>query len=163
MLMAGSWPFPVRYDVPLNSWRWHYEIWRACFPWYRELVEREKRPVGLLDIIRYLEYVSSRTEPPGYEASLGHIIDIVVEAPTEIHVERRGSGKTEGSATKGKGRDSKLTRFFVTLRSNHVTPGWRFNSESMRWYIEDVNATVRTIPWIPDERRHGPQLFPLSA
>jgi hypothetical protein len=162
MLLAGSWPFPIRYDVPLNSWRWHFEVWRACFPWFRELGEREKRYVGLSDIPKYFEYVSNRMEPPGSEGSLGHIIDIVVEAPAEMHVEWRGPGKTENGASKRKGHDGKLTRFFVTLRSNHVTPGWKFNSESVRWYIDDVNATVRTIPWISDERERGPQLFPLS-
>jgi hypothetical protein len=80
---------------------------------------------------------------PGEEGSLAYIIDITFEAPVEMHIEKRNarSGKTEIIFAKTKSTEL----FCVTMRSNHVTPGWRFNSDTVRWYIEDINFTKRVI------------------
>lgn len=71
---------------------------------------------------------------------LGFIVDIPMEARIGVDI------VDENNQVVG-GQKMELRRFMVTLRSNHVAPGWAFSNESVRWYIDDINMTKRRINW----------------
>ena len=80
---------------------------------------------------------------PGDELSF--IVDIPMEAMIGLDIVNE-DGLVVG------GQNMELRKFVVTLRSNHVV-GWKFSSDSVRWFIDDFNLTTRRIKWgepLPD-------------
>jgi hypothetical protein len=98
--------------------------------WFKDA---KKRSVIELFGLKLLDYAH-----PG--SGLGFIVDIPMEAMMGIDV-------VDGDGKVVSGQRKELRNFVVTLRSKHASPGWKFNSESVRWYIDDINLTTRRLKW----------------
>ena len=109
----------------------------------------------MLEVVRQLyRDIHERTRLPGEDDSLSYIIDIGISAPVEQYIEKRNA--KPGENKKWIMRSGETVPFCVTLRSNHVTPGWKFNSDTVRWYIDDINFSSRMIPIMEKPRKRCP-------
>jgi hypothetical protein len=143
--LASGWPCVMSPNTSI--WQWALTVLR------RSVNVREKirnTPIAGRSAFSlafdYAREMSRRTEFPGMNGSLGFIIDLALTLPVERHIVERKGGRGSILQTEPRGYSSQETTFIVTLRSNHVTPGWKFNLDTVRWYIQDINLTVRQIP-----------------
>jgi hypothetical protein len=111
------------------------------FRWYKDA---KKRSVMELFGLKLLDYVDI-----DHGSALGFIVDIPMEAMMGIDIV-----DGDGNVVSGQGKE--LRNFVVTLRSKQVSPGWKFNSESVRWYIDDINLTTRRTKWSEPQRQFWP-------
>ena len=144
--LASGRPFPEDGPPPAYAWLWAYTLLKHVRPWYKEHLAkgRFKGMPGMAIAAAYMKEVTERTEKPGWEGSLAEIIDFIITVPVKPSLVRRTGENKEEKVWNGK---EELMSLVVTLRSNHVTPGWKFNRETVRWYIDDVDLTLRGIPW----------------
>ena len=124
--------FPI--PKPLSMYSLMRNIWQYSRQWHKKNSENgEFERVGVTGKIKEM------TDPG---EALGFIVDLPMEAMMEIDI-------VDDKGRRVAGQKEELRNFVVTLRSNHVDPGWKFNSESVRWYIDDINLTTRRIEWGP--------------
>ena len=128
--------FPI--PVPFTWFGLARNMWGHGFRWVSDV---EKRRVLELFRLKLLDYCDGN--------ALGFIVDIPMEAMMGIDV-------VDGDGNVVSGQRKELRNFVVTLRSKHVSPEWKFNSESVRWYIDDINLTTRRIQWSEPQRRFWP-------
>jgi len=120
-------PLPVPFTwlgLFRNIWQ-HREVW---LPNVRKSSEFERLGIKMM------------WEQMDAGDGLGFVVDIPMEAMMGIDI-------VDGDGKVVSGQKMELRNFVVTLRSNHVSPGWKFNSKSVRWYIDDINLTTRRIKW----------------
>jgi len=125
--------FPV--PVPYTTLGMARNAWAHGVRWVKD---PQKRSVFELFGLKLLDYADAGN-------ALGFIVDIPMEAMMGIDI-------VDGDGNVVSGQAKELRNFIVTLRSKHVSPGWEFNSESVRWYIEDINLTTRRIKWSEPQR-----------
>jgi hypothetical protein len=125
--------FPM--PVPYTTLGMARNAWEHSVRW---LKDPQKRSVFELFGLQLLDYADAGN-------ALGFIVDIPMEAMMGIDI-------VDGDGNVVSGQAKELRNFIVTLRSKHVSPGWEFNSESVRWYIEDINLTTRRIKWSEPQR-----------
>jgi hypothetical protein len=94
------------------------------------------------EIVRLTENLVRLWETPGWEGSLACTFTLSMTLSGRVKVLHRQT--KEVVAEHPFDRKS----LYITFRSNHVTPGEMFNSETVRWYVDDVNFTIRDIPWM---------------
>lgn len=143
--IAGGWPFVVSPDD--FGWKYIWKVLKYLPTWYKEdKGERKYDERNPFEVARkFNEEMLAATDYPGHDDSLGFIVDLVVTLPADMSIVKRKEGQEDEVMKRIK---SDAQTFIVTLRSNHVTPGWKFNSETVRWYIDDINFTTRAIPWL---------------
>lgn len=73
--------------------------------------------------------------------SLSFIVDIPMEVRMAVDIVDSRDGTRIG------GQKELLRKFIVTLRSKHVTPNWKFSSDTVQWYIDDINLSNRRVKW----------------
>jgi hypothetical protein len=112
---------------------------------HKERLYEEIRKTEMEDIPELTAHVCSGAFP----SAIGFIVDIPMEVMMGIDI-------VDGDGNVVSGQAKELRNFIVTLRSKHVSPGWEFNSESVRWYIEDINLTTRRIKWSEPQRQYCP-------
>jgi hypothetical protein len=83
---------------------------------------------------------------PGGEGSLGFVVDVFLYGPWGVSVKFVDGHGKEAIFRPDHEDPSRNKCIVVTFRSNHVTPGWKFNLETAQWRIEDVNWSVRRRP-----------------
>jgi len=142
--LASGWPFSVA-DIRLTPWRVGFRSISKVQPWYEEQMASGKiKGMALRDIGEaFVKHMFSIIQLPGQEGSLAYIFDFYFDTPVKTRLVERDGAK-ERTIIEGKEEEKTI---YVSLRSNHVTPGWKFNKETVRWYIDDINFTLRTMPW----------------
>jgi len=118
--------------VPFTWFGFIRNMWRYSRHWIENAVKSSRGERAGINKILW------EMGDPG--DALGFIVDVPMEAVMGIDIV-----DAEGKVVSGQSKE--LRKFVVTLRSNHVSPGWKFNSESVRWYIDDINLTTRRIKW----------------
>ena len=131
--------FPM--PVPFTLLGMARNAWGHSVRWFKDA---QKRSVIELFGLKLLDYADM-----GPGSALGFIVDIPMEAMMGIDI-------VDGDGNVVSGQAKELRNFIVTLRSNHASPGWKFNSESVRWYIDDINLTTRRIKWSEPQRQFWP-------
>jgi len=142
--IAAGWPFVV--DPEIEGFRYIWRMWN----WVWSRGEEKIKDQTLFDqmTLAASRWALFEKSTKGhflfdYDDSLGYIIDVIISLPIKMTVVRRDNGRdVETVSTSSSNKQTVV----LTLRSNHVTPGWKFNRESVRWYIDDINLTVRRIP-----------------
>jgi hypothetical protein len=145
--LASGWPFVMSPNTTLLQWGWTMLRRSADLREKIRNIPMDRRNAFTL-VLDYWKEMNRRTEFPGMDGSLAFIVDLALTMPVETYIVERKEGRDSIQQDKPRGYSSQERTFIVTLRSNHVTPGWKFNLDTVRWYIQDINLTVRQIPRI---------------
>lgn len=149
--LAGGWPLIIS---PENfGWKYYWALIKNLPNWTTEQRNRDEnfdRLSSMEKTMKYMKEMVDNVEYPGSEGSLGYIIDLIFTIPVESYIVERREGLRDHKTPLLRHSSSTVKNIIVTLRSNHVTPGWKFNSETVRWYIDDINLTTRKIPWLTE-------------
>jgi hypothetical protein len=118
------------------------EIFGLWSRWTELQKTKHGKDISITQVLKNLQKdVALGHQFPGSEGSLGFVFDILFTVPIEMYIVEQG---TEHKNVLH--RDAREVKpIIVTLRSNHVSPGWKFNLETVEWYIDDINLTLRAI------------------
>jgi hypothetical protein len=147
--LAGGWPMVISPDN--FGIKYYWNALKNLPTWLKNARAEDENfnDRDPLEVARkYSKEMIENVEYPGTEGSLGYIIDMTFKMSVEGYIVERKNGQSAHKTSLLRRFKSDEKKFMVTLRSNHVTPGWKFNSETVRWYIDDINLTSRRIPWM---------------
>jgi hypothetical protein len=140
--LVGRYMYPARTPKEIFGWRYWKNMLSILVAAnaYRKSLE-EGKDVSAWNLPKLWHLAHNFTTFPGEEGSLAYIVDITFKARVGMQVEKWNArlGKEEILLKK----DMESTTFCVTFRSNHVTPGWKLNSDTVRWSIDDINFARR--------------------